>query len=342
MGICWTFEQLPIEAVSRHSISSRRDPGLTLIAGMFHAKTAVVERRTKGKIVLRELIDHGEGMRTLSVLRSRVTLHTMPTSAGYEIRENTLYSWDGRLRGNTPFTVLQHTISGRGSLRYENRNLKINAGETLLVIIPHNHRYWLAEGDRWEYFWLSMNGIEALRIHEMVLNAQGPVLRLKPRTIDRLAACTLRLMQGEGETPGSASAIAYEAAMHLHDDVFGPSDRILREQNSITRTLQHVSTHLSDELSVETLAEVAGLSRAHFSRSFASMTGLPPAEYVQQQRMRRAARLLMANRDMSVKEIAARCGMTENNYFSKVFRKIYGVSPTEFRTTGMYASDDRR
>ncbi len=151
--------------------------------------------------MLTDLIDHGLGMRTVSLLRSRVTLHTMPTSAGYEIRENTIYSWDGRLRGNTPFTVLQHTISGRGSLRYENRNMKIHAGETLLVIIPHNHRYWLEQGDRWEYFWISMNGIDALRIHEMVLNAQGPVLKLKPQTIDRLADCTLRLMKGEGSPP---------------------------------------------------------------------------------------------------------------------------------------------
>jgi AraC-like DNA-binding protein len=288
--------------------------------------------------MLQNLVDHGPGMRTVSLLRSRVTLHAMPTSAGYEIRENAVYSWDGRTRGNTPFTVLQHTISGRGSLRYENRTMRIEAGETLLLLIPHNHRYWLEDGDRWEYFWISMNGIEALRIHEMVLNAQGPVLRLKPETIDRIAACTLRLMRGEGETPGHASSIAYEASMHLYDDAFGPSERILREQNAITRTLQYISENLGNELTVDILAQVAGLSRAHFSRSFAAMTGLPPAGYVQEQRMRRAARLLTANRDMSVKEIAARCGIAEDNYFSKVFRKAYGVSPTEFRTSGMYAS----
>jgi AraC-like DNA-binding protein len=288
--------------------------------------------------MLQNLVDHGPGMRTVSLLRSRVTLHAMPTSAGYEIRENAVYSWDGRMRGNTPFTVLQHTISGRGSLRYENRTMRIEAGETLLLLIPHNHRYWLEDGDRWEYFWISMNGIEALRIHEMVLNAHGPVLRLKPDTIDSIAACTLRLMRGEAETPGHASAIAYEASMHLYDDAFGPSERILNEQNAITRTLQYISENLGNELTVDILAHVAGLSRAHFSRSFAAMTGLPPAGYVQEQRMRRAARLLTANRDMSVKEVAARCGIAEDNYFSKIFRKAYGVSPTEFRTSGMYAS----
>ena len=291
-----------------------------------------------GNIVLSQLIDHGPDMRTLSLDRSRIDLHTMPTSAGYEIRRSPDYSWDGRSRGNTPFTVLQHTISGRGSLRFETRDFEIRAGETLLLTIPHNHRYWLADGDHWEFFWISMNGIEALRIHELAINAQGPVLKLGAGTIDRLASCTLRLLRGEAETPGHASAIAYEAAMHLHDDVFGPSNSAFEPESGIARALQYISGNLQASLDIDTLASVAGLSRAHFSRRFAAATALPPGEYVQQRRMRHAARLLIANRRLSIKEIAVLCGVPETNYFSKVFRKTYGVSPSEFRTNGMYAS----
>ena len=272
--------------------------------------------------------------------RPRAPLHTMPTSVGYEIRENCRYSWDGLKRGSTPFVILQHTIAGRGSLRFERQNFRTNPGETMLLIVPHNHRYWLADGDRWDYFWLSMTGIDALRIHEMVLGAQGPILKLPSETIDGLANCALRLLEGEGSTAGRASAIAYEAAMHLHDAVFGLSDRRTGERGGITRAIAHIGQNLGEELGVAVLAEVAGLSRAHFSRSFAAFAGMPPAEFVQQQRMRQAALLLVAHRDMSVKEIAIRCGVAESNYFSKVFRRTYGVSPTEFRTTGMYAAPD--
>ena len=89
------------------------------------------------------------------------------------------------------------------------------------------------------------------------------------------------------------------------------------------------------------LAGVAGLSRAHFSRSFANLTGLAPAEYVMQQRMKRAAKLLTTNRELPVKEIAAMVGMLDNNYFSKVFRRSYGVTPTEFRETAMSSTRRR-
>ncbi|TXH99999.1 MAG: AraC family transcriptional regulator [Rhizobium sp.] len=286
--------------------------------------------------MLRELIDNGQVMRTVSLPRGRHRLHAMPTSAGYEIRQDEPYDWDGRRRGQTPFTVLQHTISGTGRLRYESRSYRVNSGETLLVLVPHNHRYWLEKGERWEYFWISMNGEEALRIHRLILAAAGPVLRLQQATIDHLADCSLRLVKG-ARTPASASAIAYEAAMALYDDVFG-SHAFATDRSVMQIVIDHINANLDKALPVDELAKVSGLSRAHFSRVFAESEGVPPAEFVLQQRMQRAAKLLTKAAFIPVKEVAIMSGFDDANYFSKVFRRIYGINPTEFRTTGMYAA----
>ncbi|WP_292274940.1 helix-turn-helix transcriptional regulator, partial [Mesorhizobium sp.] len=91
-------------------------------------------------------------------------------------------------------------------------------------------------------------------------------------------------------------------------------------------------------LPVAELVEISGLSRAHFSRCFAESEGLPPAEFVLQQRLQRAAKLLTKADFLPVKEVAVLCGFDDPNYFSKVFRRCYGITPTQFRTTGMYAS----
>jgi len=287
--------------------------------------------------MLEKLIEHGHATKTVSLPRARHPLHAMPTSTGYSRETSPSYVWDGRARGQTPFTVLQYTISGVGMLRYENRTMKVHPGEAMLVIVPHNHCYWLEEGEEWEFFWISMHGTEVLRIHEIVLNARGPVLELKRQTVDMLAACSLRLMTNEADLPGASSSIAYEAAMALFDDTFGPSEQASASESPLSRARHYVLANLGDELTVDRLAGIAGLSRAHFSRGFASMTGLAPAEYVLQERMKRAAKLLIANRELPVKEIAALCGIPDNNYFSKVFRRTYGISPTDFRETGMYA-----
>lgn len=289
--------------------------------------------------MLQDLIANGQGMRTVSLPRGRHRLHAMPTSAGYEVRQDEVYDWDGRKRGQVPFSVLQHTISGVGRLRYQNRTYKLSAGDTLLVLVPHNHRYWLDRGERWEYFWISMNGEETLRIHKMVLDLAGPVLKLQQATIDHLADCSLRLVKG-AVSPGAASSIAYEAAMALYDDVFG-SPSFLADQSAMQPVIDHINAHLEKPLSVPDLATIVGLSRAHFSRCFAESEGVPPAEYVLQQRLLRAAKLLTRADFLPVKEVSVMCGFEDANYFAKVFRKTYGTTPTEFRTTGMYASVDK-
>ncbi|HXV32144.1 MAG TPA: AraC family transcriptional regulator [Sinorhizobium sp.] len=290
-----------------------------------------------GNSVLQQLIDKGPVMRTVSLPRGRQSLHTMPTSTGYEIRTDATYSWDGRKRGQTPFTVLQHTIGGAGNLRYENRSYRLRPGDTLLLLVPHNHRYWLEEGGRWEFFWISMNGAEALRIHRAILAVTGPVVRLQPETIEHLADCSLRLITG-GETPGRASAIAYEAAMALYDDVFGSHPVLSEEYRRMQHVIDHILANLEKPLPVEELARVSGLSRAHFSRAFAASEGMPPAEFVLQKRLQRAVKLLTKAASLPVKEVAIMSGFEDPNYFAKVFRRVFGASPTEFRTTGMYAS----
>jgi transcriptional regulator GlxA family with amidase domain len=104
------------------------------------------------------------------------------------------------------------------------------------------------------------------------------------------------------------------------------------------QVLSYIDGHLGERLSVSDLADVAGLSRAHFSRIFTVSEGMPPAEFVLQRRLRRAAKLLTSAANIPIKEVSVLCGFEDPNYFSKVFRRLYGTNPSEFRTTGMYAS----
>jgi AraC-like DNA-binding protein len=292
-----------------------------------------------GNSVLDELARRAPVMKTVSLPRGRHRLHAMPTSTGYEVRTSSSYSWDGRQRGQTPFTVLQYTVAGAGNLLFERRHYRLLPGDTMLTIVPHSHRYWVENGGRWEFFWISITGQEAVRIHRLIQTATGPVFRLRAETVERLAKLSLRLIDGEGELPGAASAIAYEAAMTLYDDVFRlHGGRAEDDLSPMQPVLDYVRANLEKPLAVATLAEIAGLSRAHFSRIFAESEGLPPAEFVLAERMRRAARLLAGQAAHPVKDIAGRCGFEDPNYFAKVFRRFFGTNPTEFRTTGMYAA----
>ena len=294
-----------------------------------------------GNSVLAGLVERGPFRHAISLPRRRDRLHVMPTSTGYEIATGPSYDWDGRRRGHTPFSILQHTTSGAGRLKYERRSYRIGPGETMLVTIPHSHRYWLEPGESWSFFWIAISGQEALRLHRAILAAAGPVFRLRPDTIERLAQTSLDLAGG-GLEAGRASGAAYVATMALFDDLLARKEFSAGNirHAAIGRATAHIRVHLDEPLDVQSLADVAGLSRAHFSRLFAQIEGVPPSEFVLRERMQRAARLLVTGQ-LGVKAISSACGFEDPNYFAKVFRKTFAISPSEFRTTGMYAAQQR-
>jgi AraC-like DNA-binding protein len=291
-----------------------------------------------GNFVLDEMRARGPGRHAVSLARSRDRLYVMPTSAGYEIASDSSYRWNGRQRGQSPFSVVQHTLSGAGHLQYERQRRFVGAGETMLVTIPHDHQYWVEDGESWEFFWIAMTGRESLRLHRAIVEAAGPVFRLRPDTVARLAQMSLDLRDGKAKGAGEASAIAYAATMAIYGDVLGgDGEPRTTRPRSIELALAHIRQRLHEPLDVATLAELAGLSRSHFSRVFRHCEGVSPAEYIFAYRMRRAASLLVRSDD-AVKQVSRDCGFDDPNYFTKAFRKRYGASPTEFRATGMYSA----
>lgn len=283
--------------------------------------------------MLSDLLAHGHDLRRLDLSRSPAPLHCMAVSAGYEQRRNEVYSWDGMKRGTAPFLVIQHTTLGEGRLDYAGATHRLTPGRTMLVTMPHQHRYWLQRGGHWEYFWLLLNGREALRLARELLDAAGPVLSLDPAEIDRLAAACHGILTASDATPGTASTFAYSAMAALHDGVF----RVTTEAGPalpapISRVIAHVEADLSAPLQVDRLAAIAEMSRAHFVRSFTAATGTSPSAFVLERRLERAERLLLAT-ELPVIEIARLTGFSEANYLAKVFRRERGLAPLAYRAT---------
>lgn len=289
--------------------------------------------------MLSALLDHGHDIRILDLPKAPVPLHCMAISAGYEQRRNEVYSWDGLQRGTAPFVVVQHTLLGEGRLDYSGIPYRLAPGDTMILTMPHAHRYWLERGGAWEYFWMVLNGREALRLAREVIAAHGPVLRLPANPIDRMAAACLTLVEKPGIAPGEASAAAYAALGALYDGAFAGEAR--QEPDlppALRRVLGHVEQNLAAPLQVERLAALAEMSRAHFVRQFTAALGLPPSQWVLERRIERIERLLVAT-DMSIAAIARATGFAGPNYLAKAFRRRRGKAPLEYRLAGRQAWD---
>jgi len=112
-----------------------------------------------------------------------------------------------------------------------------------------------------------------------------------------------------------------------------PSPRIYRgglTPARLRKVVELVHAEMDSDLSLEKLADAAGLSIKHFSEMFRMSTGQSPHQFVLHRRVDRAKGMLRAA-DMRVLDVAVACGFQNQQHFARVFRKVCGASPTEYR-----------
>lgn len=103
------------------------------------------------------------------------------------------------------------------------------------------------------------------------------------------------------------------------------------EDDRLVRTVRaYVRQHLADDLALDDLAGVAGLSRFHFLRVYERLAGRPPMADVRAIRLEHARQLLLTT-DLPLKAIAPRCGMGSEFALSRAYKRHFGHNPSTLR-----------
>jgi LacI family transcriptional regulator len=114
------------------------------------------------------------------------------------------------------------------------------------------------------------------------------------------------------------------------------SDLVAVEDERLARAMRFIQNHAYEVISVEDIANVAGISRSLLERKFVKAFGRSPWDLVMQLRLRKAEHLLTQTR-LSIAEIAERAGFGTQEYFSAAFRKQTGKTPSSARVSGSRA-----
>ncbi len=102
-------------------------------------------------------------------------------------------------------------------------------------------------------------------------------------------------------------------------------------EQRINKIIDFIGEHLDDELTLEQLSSVACFSKYHFHRLFTAYTGLSLQQYIRWLRLKRAAHQLIVNKDRTITEIAFGSGFDSHEAFTRAFKQICGVNPSDFR-----------
>ncbi|WP_449536519.1 helix-turn-helix domain-containing protein [Ferdinandcohnia sp. Marseille-Q9671] len=98
---------------------------------------------------------------------------------------------------------------------------------------------------------------------------------------------------------------------------------------AIETTIEYMVNNYHNHMTLSDLAQMAGLSTSHYARLFKKYVGYSPIDYLTHVRIDRAKELLAIS-DFRIKEISQSVGYEDELYFSRIFKRIVGVSPTQF------------
>lgn len=106
--------------------------------------------------------------------------------------------------------------------------------------------------------------------------------------------------------------------------------RVWTHDERMQKVLTHIHSHITDTIDVEELADVACVTKPYLIRLFKREFGTSPIQFINRKKMERA-QLLLFTTDMPVKEVAYALGVSDHSYFIRMFRKLTGVTPQEYR-----------
>jgi YesN/AraC family two-component response regulator len=208
----------------------------------------------------------------------------------------------------------------------------------MFVLFPREVHYYHADpNDPWELMWVCFNGTS----FEYILNDVG--ITKEKCIFFNIVNQSLKNMLNEiiedlGTNPdnisqlysiGTLCIILSKIQIAIQNSNLSSDSR--QKQSVIEQVTNFIESNYHMPLNVNVLCEYINYSRSYLSRVFKSETGFTIPEYINHVRMEHA-KILLNETELSIQEIAISVGFPDSFYFSKIFKKTTGCSPTNYKT----------
>lgn len=177
-----------------------------------------------------------------------------------------------------------------------------------------------------------LNVIEPLRAGRLVFRSLVRDAKVGARVSELVREASRREPGFELALKGASLSLLSLLVRHHVEATLGATEAARRnaQQERLGAVLSRLEERFRDDIPLTELAQLAGLCESHFCRVFRTLTGHSPVEYRNRLRIG-AAREQLLTTSRPVESIAFECGFQDPNYFSRIFHKLEGISPSEFR-----------
>lgn len=235
--------------------------------------------------------------------------------------------------------LFHYVISGTGTLIAENSkkesiSYSIKSGQGFMIF-PNQICTYIADAQQpWEYVWIEFDGLRAKETVELSgLCVNSPVYKAKYKDVAQtMKDEMLYIINHKDDSPFHLIGHLY-----LFIDSFVKSSAITQISKSnnlrdfyIKEALSFIEQNFQNDITVEEIAACCGLNRSYFGKIFHEVLGKSPQEFLISYRMTKATELLKLT-SLSIAEVGSAVGYSNQLHFSRAFKKIYGISPRQWR-----------
>lgn len=183
-----------------------------------------------------------------------------------------------------------------------------------------------------EAVWVFLKGANSFALYDEIIKRNGNLFPPSSSIIiyQQLLALIQTVSHPERATDTLLATQAYRLLCELMNPVLPASTDNVNYGKLIQETKKHIAMHLSEPLTVKSLAARIHLSPSYFSRIFRQQTGFSPYDYILSSRLDRAKELLVNTND-SIIDIAEKTGFNSESNFIYFFTGNVGLSPNKYR-----------
>ena len=233
-----------------------------------------------------------------------------------------------------PTAILLLTLSGEGVLLYDGGRYRLGRGACMFIEAGRPHEYFPVS-DGWEFKFIHFRGCMTPEYLGYAASRFGPVRWLGEAGTERIDSLLTRVLEKTecdviDDYPGISGDIYSMIIALLSASAADPGAGEQLISPAMARAAQFIRRNSGRSVSTGEIAAEVNMSRPHMSKLFKTTYGIPPHEYLNSYRVSSAKSLLVTT-SLSVTEIAERTGFRDLFSFSRIFRRMTGISPTEYR-----------
>jgi AraC-like DNA-binding protein/quercetin dioxygenase-like cupin family protein len=230
--------------------------------------------------------------------------------------------------------IFIYCTEGKGWVEVPAGKFAVNPNEYIIIPADMPHKYGADEESPWTIHWVHFKGTQSpsyasllsKELREFV--TYSPFLDERIRIFDSIYKA-LESGYSLDNLMFSAVSFSYFLASFSFTDKFASAHHTI-EKDAVDISIEYMQNHLDSPLSLEVIASSINLSVSHYSSIFRKKTGYSPIVYFNHLKIQHACQYLQFT-TLRVNEIASKLGVLDQYYFSRMFTKIMGISPLEYR-----------